>query len=88
MKSLLFQQDVTNFVEPESCAPGRQEKSIAVKKDGRVYRYVVRDKVYPEDPYLVLVRAAAFAIQTGEPYNGTPPNRSVRDFLIKQAIVI
>lgn len=87
MKSLLF-QNVTPFVEPDSCAVGRQETPITLRKDGRLYRYVLRDKVMPEDPYLVLIKAAAFSIQTKEPYNGTPPSRSVRDFLIKQSLVI
>jgi hypothetical protein len=87
MKSLLF-QDVTPFVEPAVCGLGRQEVSINIRKDGRVYRFVLRDKIAAEDPYLVLVKAAAHAIQSGEPYNGTPPSRSVRDFLIKQSVVI
>ena len=87
MKSLLF-QGVTPFVEPEFCAPGRTEVPITLRKDGRLYRFVVRDRIAPEDPYLVLVRAGAHSIQTGEPYNGTPPNRGVRDFLIKQSVII
>lgn len=88
MKSLLFQEDATPFVEPEDCGLGRQEVSVAVKKDGRTYRFLLRDKIAPEDAYVVMVKAAAFSIQTGEPYNGTPPNRSVKDFLIKQSVVI
>lgn len=87
MKSLLY-QGVTPFVEPVTCAVGRQETTVDIRKDGRVYRFVMRDKIAAEDPYLVMVKAAAHAIQTGEPYNGTPPSRSVRDFLIKQSVVI
>lgn len=87
MKSLLFQGN-TPFVEPVGCSAGRQETTVDIRKDGRVYRFKLRDKIAPEDPYLVLVKAAAFSIQTGEPYNGTPPSRSVRDFLIKQSVVI
>jgi hypothetical protein len=87
MKSLLY-QDVTPFVEPATCGVGRQEVSIVLRKDNRAYRFVLRDKITAEDPYLVMVRAAAHAIQTGEPYNGTPPSRSVKDFLIKQSVVI
>jgi hypothetical protein len=87
MKSLLFQGN-TPFVEPATCGVGRQEVTIVLRKDGRAYRFVLRDKIAAEDPYLVMVRAAAHAIQTGEPYNGTPPSRSVRDFLIKQSVVI
>lgn len=88
MKSLLFQEGATPFEEPESCGAGRQEVAINIKKDGRLYRFVLRDKIAAEDSYLVMVRAIAFAIQTGEPYNGTPPNRGVRDYLIKQSVVI
>jgi hypothetical protein len=87
MRSLLFQAD-SPFDEPASCGAGRQEVPITLRKDGRLYRYVLRDKIMPEDPYLTMVKAAAFTIQTGEPYNGTPPDRAVRDFLIKSGLVI
>lgn len=59
-----------------------------MKKNGRIYRFVVRDKIVPEDPYLVLTKAIAFAVQTGEAYNGTSPNRALKDFLIKGNIII
>lgn len=89
MKSLLF-QDVTPFTEPSGCEPTscRTEVPITVRKDGRFYRYVLRDKVMPEDGYLIMVKAAAFAIANGEPYNGFAPDRSVKDFLIKNSVVI
>jgi len=89
MKSLLF-QGVTPFEEPPSCAiiPCRTEVPINVRKDGRIYKYVLRDKLVPEDPYLVLVKAGAFARLTGEAYNGTPPDRAVRDFLVKSNVII
>jgi hypothetical protein len=48
---------------------------------------MLRDKIAPEDPYLVMVKAAAFSIQHNEPYNGTPIPRSVKDFLIKTNLV-
>lgn len=88
MKSLLFQEGATPFEEPVGCGLGRQEVPIAIKKDGRTYRFMLRDKIAPEDPYIVMVKAVAFSIQTGEPYNGTPPSRGVKDFLIKQSVVI
>ncbi len=87
MKSLLF-QDSSPFIEPPSCAPCRQEVTIAVKKAGRIYRFTLRDKIVVEDPYTVMVKAAAFSIQEGEPYNGKTPPRSIKDFLIKSSIVI
>jgi hypothetical protein len=48
----------------------------------------MRDKVAVEDPYLVLVKAAGFAIRQSEPYAGRVPARSVRDILIKSTVVI
>jgi hypothetical protein len=87
VKSLLFTGDLP-YSEPVTCKPGRTEVPVTLKKDGRLYRFVVRDKIDVIDPYLVLVKAAAFAIGQGEPYAGLPPERSVRDFLIKQNVVI
>jgi len=87
MKSLLF-QGTTPLVEDESCGPGRVEVPINIRKDGRIYRFILRDKVTIEDPYLVLVKARAFAIRASEPFGGQPPSRSVRDFLIKSSLVI
>jgi hypothetical protein len=87
MKSLLFQGN-TNFIEPEVCGAGRVEISVNIRHQGRFYRMVARDRIAPEDPYLVLIRAQAHALQTGEAYNGTPPSRQVRDFLIKQTLII
>jgi len=89
MKSLLF-QGVTPFTEPPGCAaiPCRTEVPITLNKNGRHYAFVLRDKVVPEDPMLVMVKAAAFAISEREPYSGKPPDRAVRDFLIKDTVVI
>ncbi len=89
MKSLLF-QGLTPFNEPPDCAalPCRTEVPINIRKDGRIYSFVLRDKVVPEDAYLVLVKAAAFAIAENEVYNGKSPDRSVKDFLIKSTVVI
>lgn len=89
MKSLLF-QGVTPFIEPPDCAaiPCRTEVPISIRKDGRIYNFVLRDKVVPEDSYLVLVKASAFAISQAQPYNGKSPDRAVKDFLIKQTVVI
>lgn len=88
MKSLLFKQGATPFVEPPECGPCRLEVIVVVRKDGRLYRTVIRDKVVVEDPMLVMVKAEAFAIAQGEPFVGRPPPRAVRDFLIKSSVVI
>lgn len=89
MKSLIY-QGLTPFSDSAACKlqPCREEVVINLRKDGRIYRFIARDKVTPEDPYLVMVKATAFAIQTGEAYNGTPPSRTIKDFLIKSSTVI
>lgn len=90
MKSLLFQPGASPFSEPSECAalPCRTEVRLNIRKDDRIYKFVLRDKLVPEDPYLVLVKATAFSIQTGEPFNGNPTGRSIKDFLIKNSVVI
>lgn len=90
MKSLLFQSGATPFSEPSECSalPCRQEVKIRVRKAGRIYVYTLNDKIVPEDPYLMMLRATAFSIQAGEAYNGSPPLRDVKDFLIKNTVVI
>jgi hypothetical protein len=87
MRSLLFSSR-SPHAEPLVCAAGRQEVPITIKKHGRLYRLVLRDKICVEDPYLVLVKAEAFAIRTGEPYAAPPPPRTVRDWLIKSSLVV
>ena len=88
MKSLLFQEGATPFVVPSECGLGRSEVNFSIKQYGRLYNFVVRDKVVPEDVLLTLVKGIAFAIQQKEPYAGKPPARSVRDFLVKSNVVI
>jgi hypothetical protein len=86
-KSLLFTGGVP-FTVPPGCGPCRQEAVITVRKNGRLYTYTLHDQIVVEDPYLMLVKAEAFALKVGEQYNGTAPPRSVRDFLIKSNVVI
>lgn len=90
MKSLLYQPGTTPFIEPPECGalPCRSEVPITIRKFGRLYRFVLRDKVVPEDPFLVMVKATAFAIQTGEPNVGKAPDRAIKDFLIKDTVII
>jgi hypothetical protein len=87
MKSLLFQGN-TPLAQPATCAPCRNEVSVVFKKNGRLYTLVLRDKISVEDPYLTMVRAAAFAIRASEPYVMQPPPRAVRNFLINSNVVI
>ena len=87
-KPLLF-QDSSQAVIPPGCAlVERVEVPVSLRKNGRVYRFMLRDKIVPEDLLSIMVKAAAFSISQGEPYAGTPPPRSVKDYLIKQDTVI
>jgi hypothetical protein len=89
MRSLLA-QGLTPFTTPAGCTfvPCRTEVTFSFRANGRLYNFVARDKVIPEDPYFVLVKAVAFAIRQGEPYNGRTPDRALKDFLIKSNLVI
>lgn len=87
-KSLLF-QDATELRIPPGCGLNeRVEVPVSLRKNGRIYHFMLRDKIVPEDLLSIMVKAAAFAISQGEPYAGTPPPRSVKDFLIKTDTVI
>jgi hypothetical protein len=68
--------------------PCRTEKTFAIRKNGKLYRFTVRDKIVPEDPMFMLIKAAAYARKTNTSYAGNAPKRSVRDFLIKDSVVI
>jgi len=85
--SLLHQPDPP-FEQPPGCEPGRVENSRRFIKNGKIYTMTWRDKVVIEDPYLVMVRASAYAIRMNEPYGARTPRRSYRDFLIKSSLVI
>lgn len=86
-KSLLFAEDQV-LQQPPGCGPCRQEVKVTVKRSGRLYTLILRDKLVVEDPYFVMVKAAAFAISEGEPYMGRATPRSVKDFLLKNSVVI
>ena len=89
MSSLLYKEGATPHVIPPGCGLcERTEIPVSIRKDGRIYRFVMRDKIVVDDTYIVAVKAAAFAIQQGEPYAGTLVTRKVRDFLIKRDTVI
>lgn len=86
-KSLLFQSG-TDLLPPPDCGPGRQEAVAKLRKNGRFYTFIVRDRAVVEDPYLVQVKAAAFATKTGEPYMGRVVTRDIRDVFIKNSVTI
>jgi len=76
------------FVQPADCGPGRTETLFRMKRAGKMYNFVFRDKILPEDWYLVALKAAAFSIARSEQYRGVPPSRTVRDFLVKNNVII
>ena len=87
-RSLLSQEDAPLQVPPGCGLAERVEIPVSLRKNGRIYRFVLRDKLVVEDILLMMMKAAAFAISEGEPYAGTPPPRNLKDFLIKQDTVI
>ena len=76
------------FVQPPGCGPGRMETPFRMKSGGKMYNFVFRDKIVPEDWYLIALKAAAFSIARSEQYRGVPPSRTVRDFLVKNNVII
>ena len=87
MQSLLFSGTLP-FGVPPGCGPCRQQTQVTIRKFGRLYTMTISDTIVVEDPYLMLVKAEAFAIQQGEPFNGQVPSRTIRDFLIKSSVQI
>ena len=87
MKSLLF-QPTTPFPGMTPCPACRTEQAFDIHKNGYIYSFVMRDKIIPEDPYLVLIKAQAFSVQFASQYPGAEPPRAVRDFLIKGSVVV
>lgn len=87
-RSLLYQDGATMQVPPGCTLSDRIEVPVSIRKDGRIYRFVLRDKVVVEDVAVMMMKAAAFAISQGEPYSATPISRALRDVLIKQDTVM
>lgn len=87
-KSLLYQPNSPLQVPPGCSLCDRVEVPISLRKNGRIYRFTLRDKVVVEDVVLMLMKAAAFAVAQGEPYSATPVSRAIRDVLIKQDTVM
>lgn len=87
MRSKLAQPN-SPFVVPLDCGIGRTEVTRRVIKNGKIYTMTLRDKITIEDPYLVMVKAGAYAIRTDEPYDARTPRRDYRDVLIKSNLII
>ena len=85
MKSLLF-QDETNLIEPSGCGaePCREEVEVSIRKNGRLYNFVLRDKVVPEDAYL-LARYRGFPAVQALRRNS---NKPLHQILVKNNVII
>lgn len=67
----------------ETSTGNRTERTTTMTVGGYTVNVIVRDTVIIEDPYLNLVRAAAFQISEGGPFPVPPVGRDIKDFLIK-----
>jgi hypothetical protein len=56
--------------------------------NGRIITVTLRNTIVPEDPYLVLARAKALSVRTGEAFDADRTSRTIRDFLIRTNIEI
>ncbi len=87
MRSLMFHSPaLTPFQELPECRAGRLETVKVIRKDGRLYRMVVRDKVLVDDPYLVAVKAQAYGIRTNTEVTLDTVQKELRDALIKSNV--
>lgn len=72
---------------PPQCTPCRTEERFTMILNGEKVTAVLRDRLLPEDLYLVLVKATAFAIARGGDYRGVPPGRAERDALVSVGVL-
>jgi|WetSurSiteA1Bulk_404760.scaffolds.fasta_scaffold480295_1 hypothetical protein len=70
-----------------NCSRRESRRSYPIA-NGRMVTIIIRDSVVPEDPYLVLVRAKALSLKTGEPFKADKTPRRIKDALIKTSITI
>lgn len=67
----------------ETSVGRRIERTTTSIVGGYTVKVIVRDSIVVEDPYLNLVRAAAFQLAEGGPFPVPPVGRDVKNFLIK-----
>lgn len=79
-------------VEEGSDSDYRRERTVTTIVGGKKVIMIVRDTIVPEDPYLNMVRAAAYVYQdSGGPSKRFPVpaiSRQLKDVLIKTDLVI
>lgn len=78
-----FQSLTSSMNVPAGCTSCRTESTFSMILNGEKVTVTLRDKILPEDPFLTMVRATAFAIARGGDYRGVPPGRDVRGDLVR-----
>ncbi len=71
------------FPQSLACTRCRNESPFTIQKDNKLLKFVLRDKILPEDPYLVMAKAGAYALAHNGLYPGTTPNRATRGDMIR-----
>ena len=75
-----------------SASEHRREKVVVTMVGGNQVTMIIRDTIVPEDPYLSMVRAAAYLYQQGsgpsKRFPVPPVSRQLKDVLIKTDLVI
>lgn len=67
----------------ETSTGNRVQRTTTMTVGNYTVNVIVRDSIVPEDPYLNLVRAAAFQLSEKGPFPVPPVGRDIKDFLIK-----
>ena len=66
---------------------GRRTETVTTTQVGNyTVEVIVRDSIIVDDPYLNLVRAAAFQLADKGPFPVPPVGRDIKDFLIKTGL--
>lgn len=78
--------------EDGPAADYRRERTITTMVGGNRVTLIIRDTIVPEDPYLNMVRAAAYLYQEGggptKRFPVPPVSRQLKDVLIKVDLLI
>lgn len=71
-----------------STCPRREARQSYPIANGKIVTVIIRDSVVPEDPYLVLAKAFALSVRTGEGFKAQQTPRRIKDALIKTTVTI
>lgn len=78
-----FGRTYRNVPSYEIAVGRRTERTTTLTVGENNVTIIVRDAIVPEDPYLNLVRGAAYQVADKGPFPVPPVSRNVKDFLIK-----